>query len=69
MKEIEKLTKVLECIRETNKDKWDITYNIKVRNIKKCCKCNNTEKECPDFYKTSDTMKDICGDCYGIQRE
>ncbi len=35
-------------------------------NQKICYKCKNTEKECPDFYKTKKTNKDICGDCFGM---
>ena len=46
--------------------KWidDIIKKVEVQKI--CYKCGKTEKECPDFYKTKDTNKDICGDCFGM---
>jgi len=36
--------------------------------MKECFNCRNTEKDCPDFYKTGKHHdgKDICGDCYGM---
>ena len=65
MKEVENIKKELEKLKKEHKDKWVITYSIKV--FKKCYKCGTTEATCPDFYKTKDTKENICGDCFGMK--